>query len=142
MKMDRVLIETVIGRKVHSPAEPPRGIGAFLLRDKKANVHVHGRHERIDWMEHQRHPQHFEGAPGKLWPSRARRRRQLVTVDVREIDAAAFEYIALLDHTGDSAAAFGPLPDDAHEGLAVDRSQPLDNPRLQVGEVKIGRASW
>ena len=54
VKMDRVFGEAVIGRQVHAAAEPPDCRTALFTRDKKAQVHVHGRRVGIARMQHQR----------------------------------------------------------------------------------------
>ena len=52
-----------------------------------------------------------------------------------EIDAAALEKRAFLDHPGYSAAAPGALPLVADEVVAIELRQSGDNARLQSGEI-------
>jgi hypothetical protein len=65
---------------------------------------------------------------------RGGRRRQLVAHDVREIDPAAFQHIALLDQPGEAAAAFRALPLILPERLAIDLFQAFDDELLQFEE--------
>ena len=70
--------------------------------------------------------------PAISGPRRGRRRRQPLAGDVREIDAAALEHVAVLDHARDAAAALGPRPLVAAERLPVDRLERGDDARLQA----------
>ena len=86
-------------------------------------------------MQHQRDAHCLPGAAGQLRAYRGRRGRQGLAGDVREIDATAFEEVALLDQPRDAAAAFGANPGIGAEGLAVEGFQFGDDARLQAGEV-------
>src|SRR4029077_17451228 len=58
MKMDRVVGETVIGREIHSAAEPPSivvSLRSRRMRDERADVHVHRGDIRIAGMQDARH---------------------------------------------------------------------------------------
>ena len=136
VKVHRVLLEAVVRRQVHAAAEPPDGRDAFAGRGEQAHVHVHRRHIRIARMQHQRHAHHFEAAASQLRPSGARRRRKAIAADVREIDAGAFEHVAILEYAAFAAAAFWARPRVAPKSGAVDRLQSRDDARLQLGEVR------
>src|SRR5437899_12813610 len=86
-------------------------------------------------MQHERDAQDLERAARELGPARGRRGWQAIAFDVREIDATAFEYAALLEHATFAAAAFGALPYIASEHVTVDRLQARDDARLQAGKV-------
>jgi hypothetical protein len=128
MEMARVVLEAVVGRKVHAAAEPPDVAGG-----KEAHVHVHRGAIRVARVQDQRHAHRFERASGELRPRGARRRRQVASVHARQVDAAAFKYLPVLDDAGRAAAALRALPRIANEAFAVDDFQRGDDAFLQVG---------
>jgi MOSC domain-containing protein YiiM len=54
---------------------------------------------------------------------------------VREIDAAALEYAALLDYAADTTTAFGTLPGIGAKWLAVDRRERIGDALLQASQI-------
>ena len=86
-------------------------------------------------MEHERHAQRLPRAAGELGARGRRGRRQRRAAHVGEVDAAALEHRAVLDHARDAAAALGPLPGVAAERAAVDRLEARDDRVLQAGQV-------
>src|SRR5882672_874928 len=66
VEVARVLFEAVVGREIHSAAEPPYRRASRLGSDQETHVHVHRGHEGIARMQHQRHAHRLETPPGKL----------------------------------------------------------------------------
>jgi hypothetical protein len=54
---------------------------------------------------------------------------------VREIDATALEYAALLDYAADTAPTFGSLPGIGAKWLAVDRRERGGDALLQASQI-------
>src|SRR5678815_1501837 len=136
MKVDRIVGVAIVRREIHATAEPPhRRRGARCTRDEKPHVHVHGRRVRVARMQNERHAECVPGATGELGARCRRRRRQSLARDVREIDAAALEYAALLDYAADTATTFGSLPGIGAKWLAVDRRERIGDALLQASQI-------
>src|SRR5438874_4566308 len=89
-------------------------------------------------MQHQRHAHDLEAALRELRSRGARRRWEVITLDVREVDPAALEYVPLFDDAGHAFAAGCALPRIAAERLAVDRFEASHDTGLQVDEIVVG----
>jgi hypothetical protein len=86
-------------------------------------------------MEHERDADRLPRAIRKLGARRRSRGRQLPAGDVGEVDAAALEDVAILEHARDTATPFRAAPFVAAEGLTVERFQLTDDARLQTFEI-------
>ena len=129
MKMLRVFGVTVIRREIHAAAEPPDRILGRRMRDEEAHVHVHGRGVGIARVQNERYPGRIPRTACEFRTRRGCRGRQRFPGDVREIDAAALEDLALLEERrldrreaiAEREVARDPL--EAEEGGAVGRKK-------------------
>ena len=110
VEMPGIFLEAVVGRQVHAAAEPPDRFLARLLGDEEAHVHVRGRAVGVARMEHQRDTHRLPAATRQFGAVRGGRGGHLLAHDVREIDPAALEHLAILDQAGDPAAALRSVP--------------------------------
>src|SRR5882672_163938 len=135
VEVARVLLEAVVGGEVHAAAEPPHRIASRLGRDEKAHVHVHGRHEGVARVQHQRHAHCLEAAAREVRARRARGRGQLPAFHAREIHPAALEYASLLDDPAFAPSAFATLPAIQTERPTVDAFKLRNDAVLESDEV-------
>jgi hypothetical protein len=61
-------------------------------------------------MNDHRDPQRMEGTAREFRSMGGRSRRERITVHVREIDAAALDYLSICDDPGQAPSSSGPLP--------------------------------
>jgi hypothetical protein len=143
MEGDRILLEAVVRRQVHTAAEPAHRVAPGGHRSEHPHVHVHRRHIGVARMQHERDTERLERRPGQLGPMLRRRRRHRRAAHVTEIAAAALEQGTLLDEPRD-AVALEPVarrtrPCVAQERLAVCRLQGIDDARLQAQQIGADR---
>ena len=97
VEVAHILVIAVIGRHVHAAAKPPDILFAFLAGDEAAHVHVGCRAVGVLRVQDQRHPHRFPGAASELRAHSGCGGWQRFTGDVRKIDSAALEEVALLN---------------------------------------------
>ncbi|MND70222.1 hypothetical protein D3C80_617220 [compost metagenome] len=89
-------------------------------------------------VDHQRHAEGLEAAPGQLRAMGAGRRRQVGAEDMGEVHATFFDQRAVLDHPGAAAATGGAGPGVFEEvGLAVLGRQGGADAVLQIEQVGL-----
>jgi len=139
VKVAGVLVESVVGRQIHAAAEPPDVDRMGCARNEEANVHVHGRHIGVAWVQHQRDAHRLEPASGQLgpgwrWPWWAACGRNL-----READAGSLEQPPFLQDPGQTEAgqgrAGGLVPAVLAERLSVESLQVRHDALLQFEQI-------
>src|SRR6266567_938423 len=143
MEVNRIVLESVVGGQVHSTAKPPdrlrqRSLAFLGQGHEQPHVHMYRRREGVARMQYQRHAHHLEAAPRKLRSRGARRPRQALTLDVREVDPAALEYVPLFEDAGHALAAGRAFPRITAKRLAIDRLEASHDACLQVDEIIAG----
>ena len=86
-------------------------------------------------MQYQRQAGRFKTAPGQFGAAGTGGGRQLVAHHMREINAAALQYVAFLQHATGTASAFRSLPGVVHEIFAIDQFQGFNDAVLQALQI-------
>ena len=134
--MHAVFLVGVVGGQVEAAAEPPDRLLAFLLGAEETHVGMGSRHVGVFRMDHQRHAERLETAPGQFRPMGAGRGRQAIAEDVGKIHPALLDQCAVADYPRPSAATGRTLPGVLGEaGLAVLRLEGGADAVLQVEQV-------
>ena len=123
VEVDRIRVEPVVGRQVHTAAKPGDQRALRRLGGDHAHIHVHRRRIGVARVEHQGHTQCLKRRANQLRAVLRGRWRQLRAAHMRKTATRTLEYRAAFQNLGDAVAlqffalAFG--PGVHHKGAAV-----------------------
>ena len=113
----------------------PTAAAVRLSCTEKSHIEVDRRAVGIARMQDQRDAHRFPRPAGEMWARGGGRRRQLLALHVRKVDAGALEEVSFFEDSGCSPAALRSLPGVRSERLAVESLQSVDDAHLKVREV-------